>query len=169
MRPSPPPPPPHTCFPLYFSSLGRRSRSWCFINSFLLFTLVRFSDRVCKNWQRIKENTAAVAEDFCFVSCYFCKVHRLSEMSKQWRSRKQPLQRLAGHGCFLKPFFFHPFLTKKKHEIILFSKLDPQNFWQHVYYFCLNFDWKDKLLAVSTLNKPYGWTVKGDCSRFQKY
>lgn len=116
----PPPRPPQLVLAFLFSSaaLGCNGRSWCFINAFLLFTLGRISDRVCKNRQRIKENTAAAAaEAFCFVSCYFCKIYRLSEMSKHWRSRKQPPQRLGAHGGLLKPFFFHPFLKKKKKRI----------------------------------------------------
>lgn len=119
-------PPPYRVLAFLFISAvsGGDGSSWCFINAPLLFTLRLISDRVCKNRQSMKENKAA-AEDYCFISCYFCKTHLIVWNVKTPRKQTTPT---AASRRPRRPLKICLFLLKKG-RIVSFSKLEPQNFW----------------------------------------
>lgn len=122
-------PPPHRVLAFLFISAvsGGDGSSWCFINAPLLFTLRLISDRVCKNRQSIKENKAA-AENYCFISCYFCKTHLIVWNVKAPRTQTSPTAASRRPRRPPKICIFAP-LLRKKGRILSFSKLEPQNFW----------------------------------------
>lgn len=161
-------PPPTVLAFLFISTVsGGDGRSWCFINSPLLFALR--PDR----WQRIKENTAAAAEDYCFISCYFFFSQSTSDclkMSKHRRGRKHPPRRLG--GLLKNPFFFTPFpfiyIEKKASNRILF-KAAASEFLAAFLLFLFEF-WLERLIwqFPPWVNRPLG-SLKGDWSRCQKY